>query len=143
MKLFGVRSRRRSAGLTVVDARLTIRGDMDTDGTVRVDGRVEGLAHRVGTLVVGPNGTVVGDVDAAEVIVAGSVTGNVHATGRIEIEPGAAVRGDVQAAALVMREGAAINGQVLIESAPEAPAAVTTERYEIAHVSLQSSQLPA
>lgn len=143
MNLFGVRARRRSSGLTVVDARLTIRGDMDTDGTVRVDGRVEGLAHRVGTLVVGPHGTVVGDVEAAEVIVAGTVTGNVHATGRIEIEPGAAVRGDVQAAALVMREGANINGQVLIETAPEAPVAVPSERYELAPVSLQSSQLTA
>jgi len=143
MNLFGVRSRRRSSGLTVVDARLTIRGDMDTDGTVRVDGRVEGLAHRVGTLVVGPHGAVVGDVSAAEVIVAGSVTGNVHATGRVEIEPGAAVRGDVQAVALVMREGAAINGQVLIEAAPEAPVAEPVERYELAAVSLQSSHLPA
>jgi cytoskeletal protein CcmA (bactofilin family) len=116
---------------------------MDTDGTVRVDGRVEGLAHRVGTLVVGPNGAVVGDVEATEVIVAGSVTGNVHATGRVEIEPGAAVRGDVQAAALVMREGAAINGQVLIEAVPEVPAATSSDRYELATVSLQSSQLPA
>lgn len=143
MNLFGVRSRRRSSGLTVVDARLTIRGDMETDGTVRVDGRVEGLAHHVGTLVVGPHGAVVGDVSAAEVIVAGSVTGNVHATGRVEIEPGAAVRGDVQAAALVMREGAAINGQVLIEAAPEAPTTEPVERYELAPMSLQSSRLPA
>lgn len=143
MNPFGVRSRRRSSGLTVVDARLTIRGDMETDGTVRVDGRVEGLAHRVGTLIVGPNGAVVGNVEAAEVIVAGSVTGNVQATGRIEIEPGAAVRGDVQAAALVMREGAAINGQVLIENAPETPAAVPSERYELSPVTLQSSRLTA
>lgn len=142
MNLFGVRSRRRS-GLTVVDARLTIRGDMDTDGTVRVDGRVEGLTHRVGTLVVGPHGAVIGNVEASEVIVAGSVTGNVHATGRIEIEPGAAVRGDVQAAALVMREGANIHGQVLIETAPETPVVVPSERYELTPVSLQSSQLPA
>lgn len=143
MNFFGVRSRRRSSGLTVVDARLTIRGDMDTDGTVRVDGRVEGMAHRVGTLVVGPQGAVVGDIEAAEVVVAGNVTGNVNATGRVEIEPGAAVRGDVQAAALVMREGAAINGQVLVETAPAAPSVAPAERYEHAPVSLQSSRLTA
>ncbi len=143
MTLFGVRSRRRSSGLTVVDARLTIRGDMDTAGTVRVDGRVEGLAHRVGTLVVGPTGAVIGNVEAAEVIVAGSVTGNVQATGRIEIEPGATVCGDVQAAALVMREGAALNGQVLIEAATETPEEVPSERYDLAPVALQTSRLTA
>ncbi len=111
MKLFGIRSRRRSSGLTVIDEKLTIRGDIDTDGTVRVDGRVEGMSHRIGTLVVGPRGSVLGDVVATDVVVAGRVCGNVEAHGRVEIEPGASVAGDVHAAALVVREGSSISGQ--------------------------------
>jgi cytoskeletal protein CcmA (bactofilin family) len=109
MKLFGIRSRR-TAGLTVIDEALVVRGDIETDGSVRVDGRVEGRSHRMATLIVGPRGAVTGDVDADTVIVAGTVLGSVTARLRVELEPGSSVRGDVRAGALVMREGAAVSG---------------------------------
>src|SRR5437879_2976836 len=101
-----------SAGFSVVDDRLTIRGNIDTDGTVRVDGRIEGAVHRAGTIIVGVGGVVIGDVEAREVVVAGNIRGNVHARGRIEIESGAAVHGDIRASAMLLREGGAVDGQV-------------------------------
>src|SRR4051812_50093225 len=89
MGLLGGRSTRQSSGYSVINDRLSIRGELDTDGTVRVEGRVEGPTHRVGTLIVGAGGFVVGDVEAKDVVVAGQIQGNVHASGRIEIEAGA------------------------------------------------------
>lgn len=126
MKLFGKRAPRQSAGYSVVDDRLTIRGEIDTDGTVRVDGRVEGAVHRAAMLIVGAGGGVVGDVEAGDVVVAGNIHGNVHVTGRIEIEPGAAVHGEIRANSMVLREGAAIHGQVSIGATPSAAGSVTT-----------------
>lgn len=119
LKLLGGRSSRHSApGYSVIDDRLTIRGEIDTDGTVRIDGRVEGAVHRAGSLIVGANGGVVGDIEATEVVVAGTVHGNVHATGRIEVEPGASVHGEIRANAMVLREGAIIHGKVSIGAPP-------------------------
>ena len=112
-----------SQGYSVIHDRLTIRGELDTDGTVRVEGRVEGPKHRAGTLIVGAGGYVVGDVEAKDVVVAGQIQGNVHATGRIEIEAGASVLGEIRANLMVLREGAAIHGQVSIGATP--PAAIT------------------
>jgi len=121
------------SGFSVVDDRLTIHGNLDTDGTVRVDGRVEGASHRAGTLIIGVGGTVVGDIEAREVVVAGNVQGNVHARGRIEIEAGAAVHGDIRANAMSLREGGAVDGQVSIGAEPPvAPAANTGRRLELA-----------
>src|SRR5688572_16362440 len=99
-------------GYSVIHDRLTIRGELDTDGTVRVEGRVEGPVHRVGSLIVGAGGFVVGNVEAKDVVVAGQIQGNVHATGRIEIESGASVLGEIRASVMVLREGATIHGQV-------------------------------
>lgn len=114
-----------AAGFSVVDDRLTIRGNIDTDGTVRVDGRVEGAHHRAGTLIVGVGGAVIGDVEAREVVVAGNILGNVHARGRIEIESGAAVHGEIRAHAMALHEGGSVDGQVSIGAegpiAPPAP----------------------
>jgi cytoskeletal protein CcmA (bactofilin family) len=123
MGLFGTGSTRQSSGYSVINDRLTIRGELDTDGTVRVDGRVEGPSHRAGTLIVGPGGFVVGDVTAKDVIVAGQIQGNVHASGRIQIEAGAAVLGQIRANSMILLEGATIHGQVSIGATP--PAAIT------------------
>jgi cytoskeletal protein CcmA (bactofilin family) len=123
MGLFGIGATRQSSGYSVINDRLTIRGELDTDGTVRVDGRVEGPSHRAGTLIIGPGGFVVGDVTARDVIVAGQIQGNVHATGRIQIEVGASVLGQIRANSMVLLEGATIHGQVSIGATP--PAAIT------------------
>lgn len=117
-----------TAGFSVVDDRLTIHGNIDTDGTVRVDGRVEGSSHRAGTLIVGVGGTVMGDVEAREVIVAGMIEGNVHARGRIEIESGASVHGHVRASSISLREGGSVDGRVSISAEPAASPAPTNGR---------------
>ncbi|MEO6332051.1 MAG: polymer-forming cytoskeletal protein [Gemmatimonadaceae bacterium] len=137
MKLFGLRAPRRPSGLSVIGDRLTIRGEIDTDGTIRVDGRVEGGVHRAGMLIIGAGGGVVGDVEAGDVIVAGTIHGNVHATGRVEIEPGAAVHGEIRANNMLLREGAILHGQVSIGAAPVSTATPGASRR------LELAQTPA
>lgn len=116
-------SNKSSQGYSVIHDRLTIRGELDTDGTVRVEGRVEGPSHRAGTLIVGAGGFIIGDVDARDVVVAGQIQGNVHASGRLEIEAGASIIGEIRANVMVLREGATVHGQISIGATP--PAAVT------------------
>lgn len=134
MGLLGGKTPRHGApGYSVIDDRLTIRGEIDTDGTVRVDGRVEGAVHRAGSLIIGASGGVVGDIEAGEVVVAGTVHGNVHATGRIEVEPGASVHGEIRANAMLLREGAIIHGKVSIGAAPpSADSSAPGRRLELA-----------
>jgi cytoskeletal protein CcmA (bactofilin family) len=132
MKLFRVRPTKQAAtSFSLVDDRLTVRGDIDTDGTIRVDGRIEGRTHRAGTIIVGAGGSVAGDIDAREIIVAGDIQGNVIARGRIEIEAGAVVRGEIRANAMSLHEGGAVDGPVHIGlEAPPAP--VPTRHLELA-----------
>ena len=142
MSVFGVRTQRNEnnggnagVGYSVVDDRMLLRGDIETDGTIRVDGKVEGRSHRAGTLIVGAGGGVIGDVEAREIVVAGTIEGNVTASQRIEIESGAAVHGEIRAGAMLLHDGGAINGLMSIgvgsptpatESAPpRRPASVT------------------
>jgi cytoskeletal protein CcmA (bactofilin family) len=142
MKFFGTRPPGTPpvAGFSVVDDRLTIHGDIETEGTVRVDGRVQGAVHRAGTLIVGAGGEVVGDVEAREVVVAGTIHGNVFARGRIEIEAGAAVNGQVQAATMALHEGGAVNGLITIGlEAPTTTGPAGTRRLELAPSSPASS----
>ena len=119
--MFGGRTQGTPAtGVSVVDAQMVVRGDLETNGTVRIDGQVVGTMHRAGPIVIGAGGLVVGNVEAREVIVAGALHGNVHARGRIEIESGAAIHGQVHAASMLMHDGGSVNGYLSIGATPQA-----------------------
>jgi len=109
-------------GYSVIDEQLVIRGEITTEGTIRVDGRLEGRLHRADTLIVGANGVVTGDIEAREVNVAGTIEGNIVADARVEIQSSASVRGDIRSATLLLHEGSTLNGHVVI-GRHEAPAA--------------------
>ena len=108
------------AGYSVLDAQLTVRGDIETDGTLRVDGRLDGSIRRADIVVIGNGATVVGDISAREVIVGGSVQGNVKASVRIELQPTAVVTGDIDAGAIMIQEGCVVQGRLTVTSSPTA-----------------------
>jgi cytoskeletal protein CcmA (bactofilin family) len=105
-----------SDGYSVIDAHLSIQGDIATDGTVRVDGRIDGTLHRADTLIIGAGGAVIGNIEAREVVVGGELTGDLSVRGRVEIQKTATVRGDIRAAAVGLEEGGTVHGHVLVRS---------------------------
>ena len=130
MPLFARRrpARPASDGYSVIDDQLSISGDIQTDGTVRVDGRIEGTMHRADTLIIGAGGTVVGNVEAREVVVGGDLCGNLTVSGRVEVQASATVRGDIHASAVMLLEGGTVHGHVAIHPVGSDVPAVTTER---------------
>jgi cytoskeletal protein CcmA (bactofilin family) len=105
-----------SDGYSVIDAHLSIQGDIATDGTVRVDGRIDGTLHRADTLIIGAGGAVIGNIEAREVVVGGELTGDLSVRGRVEIQKTATVRGDIRAAAVGLEEGGTLHGHVIVHS---------------------------
>ena len=104
------------AGYSVLDARMFVRGDLATDGTIRVDGRLEGNIVRSDIVVIGANASVVGNIVAREVVVAGSVEGNITAESRVELDSAAMVIGDILAGSILTHEGAQIRGSVVVRT---------------------------
>jgi cytoskeletal protein CcmA (bactofilin family) len=111
------------AGYSVLDAQMFVRGDLVTDGTIRVDGRLEGNIIRSDIVVVGPKASVIGNIVAREVVVAGSVEGNITAESRVELDNAAVVIGDIIAGSILTHEGAQIRGTVVIRTGTVEPPA--------------------
>jgi len=116
MSLF---SRRRGAspaaasGFSLLDANLVVTGDLQTTGSLRIEGRLEGSVLKADSVVVGVGATMSGDIHAREVVLGGTLTGNVHASERIELQATAVVTGDVHTGSVLIQEGGVVNGRVL------------------------------
>ncbi|WP_411281521.1 bactofilin family protein [Gemmatimonas sp.] len=115
MSMFSRRpARAATSGYSVIDDELMISGDICTKGTIRVDGRVEGAVHRADTLIIGAGGTVVGNIEAREVVIGGTLHGNLTVSERVEVQATATVRGDIRAEAVQLLEGGAVHGHIAI-----------------------------
>ena len=108
-----------SMGYSVLDAHVVVRGDIETNGTLRVDGRLEGNVIRAGSVVIDPTGSVVGNVRATELVLGGSIHGNVDVEHRVELEPTASVVGDIAADAILIHEGGTVHGRLQIRAAAD------------------------
>ncbi len=112
-----------SDGFSLLSANLTIIGDIESDGTVRIDGRLEGSIRRASVVVLGNGSSVKGNITAREVLVGGTVEGNIDAADRIELQPSAVVTGDIDAGAILIREGGIVRGRLNVRkhesAAPE------------------------
>ena len=101
-------------GYSLLDAQLALTGDLETAGSLRIDGKLEGNIRRADTVVLGVGATMTGDVHAREVVIGGSITGNIHATERVELQATAIVTGDVLTQTILVQEGGVVNGRVLM-----------------------------
>jgi cytoskeletal protein CcmA (bactofilin family) len=96
----------------------SILNSVEIKGTIRFakeltfDGTLDGdIASHGGTLIIGGNGKVHGNLQANSVIVKGKVTGNITAESRCELHGGAELMGDLKTARLVLEAGAMFVGK--------------------------------
>ena len=92
-----------------------IRGRVHGDGSLRVEGAVEGDVQVSGDLDLDEGGSIAGDIEAGAVILGGQLTGDVTARGSITIRSTARVSGNMGGAEVVLEEGAAFAGRIEAE----------------------------
>jgi cytoskeletal protein CcmA (bactofilin family) len=86
------------------------KGVVNSQGTVRIDGSMEGEVHTTGTLIVGEHAVIEGIVSAAIVMTSGKINGTVTATDKVQILKPGAFMGDIRTPAISIEEGAHFHG---------------------------------
>lgn len=93
---------------------MVVTGDCETEGTVRIEGRVEGDVRAGKAVVVGKDGEVKGQIVTQDAVLAGRVEGAVHAASRLEVQATARIDGEVRARRMQLEEGAELNGPLVM-----------------------------
>ena len=101
-----------AASLSIVGAGMTVHGDLETDGIVKVEGAVHGNVKAGSQVLVAKGGVVNGDIETSEAVVGGVVNGAIRAKERVEVQAGASIGGDVTTRRIAVGEGGTLNGLV-------------------------------
>lgn len=110
----------------VLGKTLLFRGELTAEEDVILQGRVEGSIRHARNLIIGPEGSVLGNVYAAHLTVEGLVEGDLHCSQAVVVRATAQVRGNIFAPRVGIMEGATFNGRV--EMDPNAATAAANAR---------------
>ena len=107
--------------IAFVGRGVEFKGVITYNGTVRIDGRLEGEIHTEGVLVIGEDAVITAQVTAGTVISRGKITGDVVASGKVRLLAPAALNGSVKAPLLSIEEGVLFNGGLEMAKKVEQP----------------------
>ena len=104
---------------TVIGKTITIKGDIQGDEALTIEGKVEGKIQLESTIHVKESGVVNADITSHSITIEGAVSGNITATEKVEIMPNGIMVGDIKAPRVVINDGALLKGQVEMEVTDE------------------------
>jgi cytoskeletal protein CcmA (bactofilin family) len=86
------------------------KGILTFEGTVRIDGKLEGEVYTKDTLIVGESAVVGAEINVHTIVISGVVKGNINATGKIEVHRPGKLFGNVKTPSLYIEEGVIFEG---------------------------------
>lgn len=98
--------------ISVIGPGTRLTGEFEAEGSVRIEGTIEGTVRAGKAVVIGKDGVVEGDVFTQDAIIAGTVRGLLVAESRLELQATCRIDGDIRARRIQLQEGAVINGTV-------------------------------
>lgn len=104
---------------TIIGDKSKIIGTLTASEPTRVDGVLEGKILSESTVIIGEHGSINGDIEGHDILIAGVVNGNIHASERIRITSTGRVFGDIFTRTLVIDEGASFKGNCRTDVAEE------------------------
>lgn len=87
------------------------KGVLSFEGTIRVDGRVEGEVLSKDTLIAGDEAHLQGEISVGTIISSGKIVGNVSASQKVHILAPGVIEGNIRTPKLIIEEGVTFDGK--------------------------------
>jgi cytoskeletal protein CcmA (bactofilin family) len=98
-------------GITNIIGKGTkVNGEIKVEGSIHVDGIIEGNIKVTETLIVGKSGRVHGEIYTRDCFSGGKIEGNLFSDGKVEFKSGAVLKGDLKCKQLIIEEGVLFDG---------------------------------
>jgi len=109
-----------SSAVNAIGQGSTIKGDIITEGDLRIDGSLIGTIKTKGRLVLGETGLVEGEVVCQNALIAGTVKARIQVTELLSLKATANLQGDIITNKLSIEPGANFTGSCSMGAAVKA-----------------------
>jgi cytoskeletal protein CcmA (bactofilin family) len=99
------------ASASMIGAGTSLKGDITSNGDLRIDGSLIGNIIGSAKVIIGANGSVDGDISCQQADIMGAVTGSINTKELLQLKNGSIVKGNISAAKLQVEPAATFNGQ--------------------------------
>ena len=104
-------------GASLIAAGTTLKGDITSNGDIRIDGTLLGNMQCTAKVITGANGVVEGDITGQQADIMGKVTGTIKVKELLQLKGGSVVSGNLHASKLQIEPSANFNGQCHMSAA--------------------------
>ncbi len=98
-------------GTTLISSGTSLKGDISSNGDLRIDGTIIGNITSSAKIIIGASGVVEGDINGNQADIVGKVSGNVRAKELLQLRGESVVTGNLYAGKLQVEPSATFNGQ--------------------------------
>jgi cytoskeletal protein CcmA (bactofilin family) len=102
---------------TNINPGTLIEGNINSDGDIRLDGNMKGNLITKSKVVIGPQGSIDGNIDCESADIFGKVNGDIHVKELLFMKNTSTIDGDIFTTKLVVENGAKFNGSCVMNSA--------------------------
>jgi cytoskeletal protein CcmA (bactofilin family) len=100
---------------SIIGEDMNITGDLISNTSIRIDGKVVGNITTQKLIIVGEKASIKGDLSSKNVIVFGRLDGNVIA-GEVQIKKSGVINGDISVQAIEIEMGGKYNGKLMMNA---------------------------
>jgi cytoskeletal protein CcmA (bactofilin family) len=104
----------RESVVSIIGPGMRVVGNCETEGTLRIEGFVDGTVRAGKAIVVGKDGEISGDIITQDAIIGGTVRGTIVAESRLELQATCVIEGEIRARRIKLDEGGQIRGTVQV-----------------------------
>lgn len=115
---------------TVIGTGVIVRGNLESESDIVIDGTLEGQIKTAGNVTLGINAIVKADIQGANITIAGSLKGNINAEGETVIRETGHVEGDIRCLGLSIASGGVFSGRSIMEAPPRLDPDATIDNVE-------------
>jgi len=99
----------------IIGQNSIIRGDVDCNGSIRVDGKIFGDLTSSGNVIVSESASITGNITCFDIEIYGKCCGDVSVKGKINLHQHSQLTGDIKCSSFNTEDGSKFSGQCNID----------------------------
>ncbi len=100
-----------SSSVNIIGEGTEIKGDINSNGDIRIDGKIHGKIFSKAKVVIGTTGEVNGDITCCNADISGKIDGEIKVQELLFLKSTSCIEGQITTEKLVIESGAEFNGE--------------------------------